>query len=1006
VPLTFFFSDIEGSTRLIQTMGDAYTSLLERHRQIVRDAFARSHGNEVGTEGDSFFAVFSSAKDAVTAAVDIQRAIGAEAWPGSITPKVRIGLHTGEAQLIGGDYVGLDVHRAARIMASGHGGQILVSGATQGLVGAELGEGVRLSDLGEHRLRDLSAPERLFQVLATDIEADFPRLRTLDVVANNLPTQSAPLIGRGEDLGQIRDRLEAHAVRLLTLIGPGGIGKTRLALQAAANQVDRFRDGVFFVDLSAARDSEAALQTIVQAIDIPVAVDAGLRAALVEQLRTRQMLLLLDNFEQVIPAADDVAELMRAAPELKVLITSREALRIRGEQLFPVAPLSLPDDAAGDLSAEELSRFEAIRLFVARAQESQPTFHLTDDNAAAVARICARLDGLPLAIELAAARLRLFSPAELLERLGGRLELLRGGARDLPARQRTLRSTIEWSHELLDDEERAVFQLLSLFSSARVEAVEEVWARTERMPAVDVVDRLESLVDKSLVRSVDDGGGRRLSMLETIGEFAAEQLVADPDVAAAARRAFADYFVDFAQSRLRAARGAGGEAALGELAVETGNLRTAWRNLVDAGDLPGLNRLLDALWLLHDHRGWYHGAAGLANDVLGVLSRVDPSRARADDAITMRMTLARAMLALRGYTGQVEDLYREALDIAETAGAVPRRMSVLRNLASFHLYRAEIDKTAAMGRQMLELAEQEQDVGMQVEGHVILGPATAFLGDIRAGLDHLDRATALFDPELHGRGHLRLGPNPGVAAGAVAGLLYWLYGMPDTAADRAAGALRLAAEINHPYSLTYATFHVALLDLWSGRVVAAHDHAAEVLRLAAEHEYPIWRAIGMVIHGLTTAAVGDPDAGLASTEQGIALYEDLKTPPVFWPQLLSLRAHACAMAGRPAEALEIIDQAAAIAGERTWDSAELKIQRADLLVAAGDTAAAESWLMPAVEEAHVTGGRMLELQAATRLARLAEPPSAAAIARLRSILAELREGADNPDLQAARSLLA
>jgi predicted ATPase/class 3 adenylate cyclase len=1004
--VTFFFSDIEGSTRLLEALGRDYADVLQRHHTILRAAFRRCAAVEVGTEGDSFFAVFPSARDAVAAAVAIQRSLAAENWPEGARLQVRIGLHTGEAGLAEAGYVGLDLHRAARIMGAAHGGQIVVSEATRALVDQSLDDGIELRDLGEHRLRDLSTRERLFQVFAEGLRTDFPPLRTLDVTPNNLPTQTSELVGRDAELGAIRAHLDSAGGRLVTLTGPGGIGKTRLALQAAADEIERFRDGVFLVDLSAARDAGTALQAIVRAVGVTASDEEDLRVALAEQLRPRQLLLLLDNFEQVMPAADDVAHLLAHCPDVRFLVTSREALRVRGEQLVPVAPLSLPHDGAARTTAADVSRYEAVRLFVARAHEARPAFRLTDENAGVVAEICARLDGLPLAIELAAARLKLFSPEELRDRLRSRLELLRGGARDLPARQQTLRGTIEWSYELLDDEERAFFGLLSVFSSARVDAVEDVAARLSRLATVDAVDRLTSLVDKSLVRGVEDAGGLRLAMLDTIREYAAERLEAEPDFRDAARRAHAEYFAEFADARRDDLRGPGREAALAELETELGNLQSAWRFSVESRDTGRLSKLLDSLWVLHDARGWYHGAVALANDLLEVVSTTDPSPDRAEEEMTLRLSLARGLLALRGYTEDVERLYRDALAVSDSIGSVPKRLPVLRSLASFHLYRGEVEKTAAIGREMLRLAEEQGDVGLQVEGHLLTGPACAFLGDPTAGLAHLDQAIALFDPDRHGRVAFRLGPNPGVAARAISALLLWMYGRPDTAAMRAQSALELAARLEHPYSLAYGTFHVALLDVWSRRLDVARERSDQVLRIAEEQDYRIWRALGLVLQGVALAGLGDPEDGLARTERGVALYENLRTPPVFWPQLLGLQAEACALAGRPSDALGLVDQAASLAGEGSWDSAALKVQKGDLLASLGDGEGAETSFRRAFDEAGLAGARMIQLRAATRLTRLEEAPGARdAAATLRELLESFTEGFDTPDLREARAAL-
>src|SRR5215208_7165727 len=447
-PLTFVFADLESSTRLWDRFPDAMKDAMERHDEILRDAVDGAGGRVIKITGDGLMAVFSSPSTAATAALEAQRALQREPWAETGPLRVRMGIHVGVAQQRAADFYGPPVNRTARIMAAAHGGQVLFS-ADAARLADELPAGAGLRDLGEHRLKDLAQPEHIFQLTHPSLVTDLPPLATLSERPNNLPTQTSEFLGREIQLSAIRDLLDADRLRLLTLTGPGGIGKTRLALQAAANQIDRFEDGVFFVDLSPVRDREAVFQAAVGAVGVSASTDEPPLAVLKEALRGRRLLLVLDNFEQVIEAVDGVSELLQHCPELKALVTSREALRVRGEHLFPVPPLALPD--GGETAAELLAEYDAIRLFVERAREVQPDFALTDENAAAVAEICARLDGLPLAIELAAATLTLFSPEELLHRLDRRLDVLRGGPRDLPARQQTLRGMIEWSHDLLQN---------------------------------------------------------------------------------------------------------------------------------------------------------------------------------------------------------------------------------------------------------------------------------------------------------------------------------------------------------------------------------------------------------------------------------------------------------------------------------------------------------------------------------------------------------------------------
>jgi predicted ATPase/class 3 adenylate cyclase len=1005
--LTFVFTDLEASTRLWERFPDAMKTAMERHDAILRDAVEVADGRVVKIMGDGLMAVFSSATDAVKACLEAQRTLQDEAWSETGPLRVRMGMHAGEAETRAGDFYGPPVNRAARVMAAAHGGQVVLSARTAELAERGLPAEAGLRDLGEHRLKDLFQPEHIFQLVHPALPSDFPPLATLSRRPNNLPTQTSEFLGREAQLAAIRDLLDADGVRLLTLTGPGGIGKTRLALQAAADQIDPFEDGVHFVDLSHARDADGVFEAVVRTVGLTGMSDEPLLEGLKQQLQARHMLLLLDNFEQVMEAAHGVADLLQQCSKVKVLVTSREALRVRGEHLLAVPPLSLPDGSAGHTSTEAAAEYEAVRLFVERAREARPGFALADDNAAAVAEITARLDGLPLAIELAAARLKLFSPDELRDRLRSRLELLGHGPRDLPARHRTLRSTIEWSYQLLDQDERAILQVLSMFSTTRVEAVEEVARRIEAVRDVDVVERLTSLVDKSLVRSVEGPGPRRLSMLETIREYAAERLEEDSELASVARRAHAAYFSDFADDRREHLYGPEREATLGELESELGNLLTAWQYWGAAADLKRLAILLDGLWVLHDARGWYHGAVELTNDLLNVLSAVPSTPDRAQAEITLRTSLARGILAIRGYTEEAEETFMEALALSEKAGEQPRRFPELRSLATFYLYRGEFDKTGAIGRELLDLAEQQDDPGLQVEGHLIVGSSIAFRGDVTTGLEHLDRAIALFDPDRHQPGPLRLGPSSGVSSYTTSAFLLWLLGSPDRALERAERALELAGQLNHPFTLAYTRFHVGLLHLWRREYQLVQARGSGALEVAEEHDYPIWRALALGLEGVGMTGVGRPEEGLARIERGVALYQGLKTPPVFWPLLLSVKAAALALSGRPEGGLDLIDEAVAITGEGNIQYPDFALLKGDLLLALAKTDAAESSFRSAFDVAQALGLRMPQLRAATRLTRLrrAAGKRPDGTETLRDVYQTFSEGFDTSDLVEARAAL-
>jgi len=475
--VTFLFSDVEGSTRLLTRLRGSYAEVLGEHQRLLRAAFAEHDGREVDTEGDAFFVAFARASDAIAAAVRAQRALASHGWPEGADVRVRMGVHTGEAQLRTDGYVGLDVHRAARICSAGHGGQVLISSSTRELVADELPADVALRDLGEHRLKDLDRPEHLFQLVIGDLPAEFPPLTSLprgSGRATALPPSPNPTIGRSNDVQEIVERVRVDGVRLLTLTGPGGVGKTRLALEAARAVEAHFADGAYFVSLAALRRPVDVPAAIVRTLAI-VAISGESDAQAAERfLAVKHLLMVIDNFEHVLAAAPLIGMLLETCPALTVLATSREPLGLRAEERYRVSPLALPSRATPE-DAAALADVDAVALFCARARATDPDFDVNEANAAPVAEICRRVDGLPLGIELAAARCGLLSPDEIAERLRETLGALGAGARDAPARQQTLRAAIDWSYQLLTDAEKQFFARFAVFAGgATVKAAETI----------------------------------------------------------------------------------------------------------------------------------------------------------------------------------------------------------------------------------------------------------------------------------------------------------------------------------------------------------------------------------------------------------------------------------------------------------------------------------------------------------------------------------------------------
>ncbi|HEY7019437.1 MAG TPA: adenylate/guanylate cyclase domain-containing protein [Gaiellaceae bacterium] len=640
--VTFLFTDIEGSTRLLHELGaERYAAALDEHRQVVREAFSRYDGAEVDTQGDAFFVAFPTAPGALEAAREAQE---------GLSIAVRMGIHTGTPLLVGEGYVGEDVHRAARIAAAGHGGQVLVSAATASLLRAD-----GLRDLGEHRLKDLSAPERIYQLG----DGDFPALKTL--YRTNLPVPATPFLGRDVELEQVHELLASDETRLLTLSGPGGSGKTRLALQAAGLAAEAYPDGTWWVPLASVQDPDEVLPAASRAL--------GGAGPLDQLVGDRRLLLLLDNFEHVVDAAPEVSRLLSECRRVDVLLTSRERLRVQGEQVYPVPVLE---------------RAESRELFAARARAAQPSFEPGDD----VDELCARLDDLPLALELAAARTALLTTEQLLERLGSRLDLLRGG-RDAEVRQRTLRATIEWSYELLEPEEQRLLAALSIFRGGwTLEAAERVCEAD--------VELLQSLVDKSLVRRWESG---RFGMLETVREFAAEQL--EPGRRDELLRRLLEQLMELfedADLRPESARFPGIELAQEERA----NIDVALQWATEAGEVESALRLL---WMLEMY--W------ITNDPVGGRERVNALLDRADvldpASYARALRFRGAAYDLTGETALAAPDYERAIEVFRSIGDEDQVGHLKLRIANDAFHEGDVERAVSIATEALEQGNRRDE---------------------------------------------------------------------------------------------------------------------------------------------------------------------------------------------------------------------------------------------------------------------------------------------------------
>jgi predicted ATPase/class 3 adenylate cyclase len=742
--VTFLFTDIEGSTALWERDRQAMAAAVDRHLALLRAAIEAHCGVVFKVVGDAVQAVFATAPHALAAAVDAQQALQATSWPEILGPlRVRMGLHAGMAEPVDGDYLTPSLNRLARLLAAGHGGQVLMSATFHHLLEGDLPLGTRLRALGRHRLRDLLEPEEVFQVLAPGLEHEFPTLRSLPHHPTNLTAPPTTLIGRNEELAAVGGMLASDDVRLITLTGPGGTGKTRLALEIGAEVLDRFSDGVFFVDLAPVRDPTFVIPAVASVLGVREIAGEPLRVTLGRALAERRMLLVLDNFEHVLEAAADVAALLARCSQLVNLVTSREPLRVRAERVFPISPLSLPDlQRLPDLAA--LAQVPSVALFVERAQAADPAFTMTEENASAVTGICRRLDGLPLAIELAAARVRLLPPDALLARLERSLPLLTTGARDAPARQRTLRDTIAWSHDLLAPDDQVLLRRLSVFAGGWTLDAADAVANAE--VHLDVLDGLGRLVERSLVRQVEEAAGEpRFGLLETIREYGLEQLNASGEEGAM-RAAHAAYVLALTE---RAEPGliSGQERVwLARLDAELDNIRAALAWSAHGPDAATGLRLGASLW-------WYWHMRGLEIEGRRWLDQALARRAEASPDVLAQALLAAGILAVfqrddeRG-RALVEESLVLSRELADTFD-IARAQCIL---GVMHVWRGEADPAHALLTISLPTFQAFHNATWAGFALMFLGYTAMLRDDFEQAIPLLDQALAVHQGSGWGSG--------------------------------------------------------------------------------------------------------------------------------------------------------------------------------------------------------------------------------------------------------------
>ncbi|HTZ51782.1 MAG TPA: tetratricopeptide repeat protein [Spirochaetia bacterium] len=863
--VTFLFTDIEGSTRLWEQKTAEMKVALARHDTLLRSAIESNGGYVFKTVGDAFCAAFATAMDGLRAALDAQAVLAAEPWnvPGGI--RVRMGLHTGTAEERDADYFGPALNRTARLFSTGSGGQVLVSLVTAELLRDALPEEVGLRDLGAHRLKDLMRPESIFQVVAPGLRSDFPPLKSLDNHPNNLPLEPTPFIGREKELESASRTLLGESCRVLTLTGVGGTGKTRLALQAAANLTDRFPEGVYFVDLSAIDSPAFVLPAIARTLGLQLSGGRSALEVLRDALRDRPVLLVLDNFEQVMRAVSSVVELLAACPAVKLLVTSREALHIRAENVLPLAPLSAPKvRRAREIGLLQLSQYDSVSLFIERARAVRPDFEATSANAPAIAEICARLDGLPLAVELAAARITALDPQAILERLGERLKLLTGGPADLPFRQRTLRTTIDWSYRMLSPVEQMLFRVMAVFAGgATLGAAETVCACEGE---ADVLETLSSLVGKSLLWRTDSAGGEpRYQMYESMREYALE-LTPEEGLKELSSR-HAAYFLGFAESNAQALDGPHQREAFDRYEREQENFQAALDYFSASGEPQSEVRLAAALTPLWQVRGYLvEGAENL-----------DRARRRLDQLAPAIQGAAHLSLAR---IAESQDRYRESLNLLAQAEAAFTAISDRSSLLwveyerGWCCHRLNTEDEAIRHYTAAWSGSVDGAPGGNARLHALsevgIGASKAQVGELDEALPYLERSKKFFARTGDDRALVR----------AILGILMVSYAREDfrSAIGHCREALAVQERLQDHFSLLICLNNLGCLHLHLGEftdALGAYERLNTAAERSANPHFLAWALAGKAESLLRLGQVEDAEA---AAERAVAISRSLDAP--------------------------------------------------------------------------------------------------------------------------------